>query len=108
MDMDTDALGDLAVGDALRMRFPGYGVFTGEVVAFEGSKVDVHWNEDGSSTLLTPAQALKARVAHAQAEPKRSPKKKLADFRHTKGQRAGEHTEPHRVEPARVVAPKIP
>ena len=40
------------------MRFPGYGVFTGKVVAFEGSKVDVHWNEDGSSTLLTPAQAL--------------------------------------------------
>ena len=80
MDMDTDALGDLAVGDALRMRFPGYGVFTGEVVAFEGNKVDVHWNEDGSSTLLTPAQALKARVAHAQAEPKRSPKKKKADF----------------------------
>ena len=76
MDMDTDALGDLAVGDALRMRFPGYGVFTGKVVAFEGSKVDVHWNEDSSSTLLTPAQALKARVAHTQAEPKRSPKKK--------------------------------
>ena len=35
-------------------------------------------------------------------------KKKLADFRHTQGQRAGEHTEPHRVEPARVIAPKIP
>ena len=80
MDMDTDALGDLAVGDALRMRFPGYGVFTGKVVAFEGNKVDAHWNEDGSSTLLTPAQALKARVAHAQAEPKRSPKKKKAGF----------------------------
>ena len=78
MDMDTDALGDLAVGDALRMRFPGYGVFTGKVVAFEGNKVDVHWNEDGSSTLLTPAQALKARVSRA--EPKRSPKKKKADF----------------------------
>ena len=78
--MDTDALGDLAVGDAMRMRFPGHGVFTGKVVGFEGNKVDVHWNEDSSSTLLTPAQALKARVAHAQAEPKRSPKKKKADF----------------------------
>ena len=44
MDMDTDALGDLAVGDALRMRFPGYGMFTGKVVGFEGNKVDVHWN----------------------------------------------------------------
>ena len=65
MDMDTDALGDLAVGDAMRMRFPGHGVFTGKVVGFEGNKVDVHWNEDGSSTLLTPAQALKARVSRA-------------------------------------------
>ena len=78
MDMDTDALGDLAVGDAMRMRFPGHGVFTGKVVGFEGNKVDVHWNEDSSSTLLTPAQALKARVAHAQAEPKRSPKALLS------------------------------
>ena len=61
MDMDTDALGDLAVGDAMRMRFPGHGVFTGKVVGFEGNKVDVHWNEDSSSTLLTPAMS---RCAH--------------------------------------------
>ena len=37
-------------GDALRMRFPGYGMFTGKVVGFEGNKGDVHWNAAGSSS----------------------------------------------------------
>ena len=61
MAMNTD----LAVGDAIRMKYPGLGWFTGKVSGFEGAKVDVHWVEDGSSTLLTRAQALRHRVGRA-------------------------------------------